>query len=64
MKMKCIPVLAFVVLTASTCFAPTPVHPNIVFFLADDQGYGDLRCSGSELIATPNLDQSERFQRR
>lgn len=29
---------------------------NIIFILADDLGYGDLSCYGSDKVATPHLD--------
>jgi len=31
-------------------------RPNLVFFLADDLGWTGLRCFGSDLYETPNLD--------
>ena len=34
----------------------SPSRPNIIIILADDMGFSDLGCYGSE-ISTPNIDQ-------
>lgn len=41
---------------SSFAAVPAARKPNIVLFLADDMGYSDLGCQGSE-IDTPNLDR-------
>ncbi len=46
-------ILSLVLLDAS---AAADGKPNVLFILADDLGYSDLGCYGSE-IATPNLDR-------
>lgn len=37
--------------------AQPDARPNIVVILADDMGYGDLGCMGSESLETPHLDR-------
>ena len=47
-------VFSTLILAASYARAATP---NFVIIFADDQGYGDLSCFGSETIKTPNVDR-------
>ncbi len=35
-------------------------QPNIIMILADDLGYGDLSCFGSQRIETPHIDKMAR----
>ncbi len=60
--------LLYSLLLAMVCFAQTASSkPNIIIILADDLGYGDLKCYNPQRgkIATPQIDklasQSMRF---
>jgi len=45
---------------ASTKSTQTTSKPNIIFFFADDLGYGELGVYGQKKIKTPNIDQLAR----
>ncbi|MDF1851584.1 MAG: arylsulfatase [Verrucomicrobiales bacterium] len=45
--------LLFAVIELGLCSDP---KPNVVIFLADDQGWGDLSVHGNTNLATPHLD--------
>ncbi len=47
-------------LSLSTAWAEKSTKPNIIVIFADDMGYGDLSCFGSEKHRTPNIDQMAR----
>jgi arylsulfatase A len=33
-----------------------PDRPNVILFLVDDLGYGDLACHGNQHVQTPSID--------
>ena len=43
--------------SAGACTATVPDKPNIILLFADDLGWTDLACFGSEFYETPNLDR-------
>ena len=45
--------LLLLVLISSSAMAR---QPNVVVFLTDDQGWGDLSLNGNTNLSTPNID--------
>lgn len=56
MNKLCLWLCVFSVLCVGFAYAETASKPNILVILADDLGFSDIGCYGSE-IATPNLDK-------
>lgn len=48
---------SYFIFCAFTCSAFAKEKPNIIYFLLDDAGYGDLSCYGQTKFSTPNIDR-------
>lgn len=48
---------ALLAIASTTAATPPAKRPNIVFLLADDLGWTNLRCFGSDFYETPHLDR-------
>src|SRR5581483_3839507 len=60
----CFPIARFFLLACGLAVSPmgdaatAPTRPlNVIVFLADDMGYGDLSCYGGKQAPTPRIDR-------
>jgi len=44
------------IMAGTLAAAAEPDHPNFVFIMADDHGYGDTGFTGHPFVRTPHLD--------
>jgi hypothetical protein len=51
---------ALITLAFVTPAAQTPPRPNVVLFIMDDLGYGDVGSYGAPDVNTPNIDRLAR----
>ncbi len=56
---KYLAILCFCFFLSPPSLAMSP-RPNVVLFLADDLGYGDLACHGNRYVKAPHLDSFAR----
>lgn len=52
--------IPFAVITSFFSATASPAEsekPNVVIVISDDQGYGDLGCTGNPIIKTPQIDR-------
>jgi arylsulfatase A-like enzyme len=55
--------IVFAILTISAASLQAEQNsdrPNVVLFMTDAQGYGDLSCHGNPILKTPHLDRLHR----
>lgn len=55
-RLSCLSIPFFILVLACSRPEEKPIRPNIVLIMADDMGFSDIGCYGSE-VATPNIDR-------
>ena len=55
--MKNLTLIILVALVIASCSSTSDKKKNIIFIMADDLGYSQIGCYGSEFYQTPNIDK-------